>query len=817
MKTNNFSILKLISLILLISLFLSSCSNLGTQPPIEQPETSIKQFHQNLPYTEVTISLEVPKAIDNEIIFELIDDITGIELNPTRYVMTKLEDNLYELVIPIKVPSQIKYRFYKDNGLPIYETDSNNNVVQYRMAYVSNESIIPNILTNWQDEQYDHKYGKLSGQIVNIDTNSPIPNAIIVVGGKHSYSNSLGNFKIDKLPAGKHNLIISSTDGEYQTFQQEAIIGEGLTTQANVGLKSSTFVSISFVVDLPENTPADAQMRILGNTYQLGNVFGNIYNGTSIAPARAPKLSILSDGNFAITMSLPAGFDLRYKYSLGDGFWNAELDTDGNFKVRQLVVPDEDTIINDVIDNWGILDDQKVDFLVNTPENTPDSDVVSIQFNSFGWSPPIQMWKVNEYQWKYQLLSPFHMVGKIDYRFCRNDACDIAFDASAPINGYSFDTSNLPQNLDITISNWNGWGVEIQEPEISVPEINARPEGFIAGFAISDDYNVYTPIHIEKAFQNMLDVNANTTIIPIKWTLSSINPLVFEPITGSNPLWKDLVLMIQKAQKNNLQVWLSPQVELSTSAIKELSQLSEGNDGYKQFSEVYGEFLTYATDLANYMSVEGVIYPTEIIHLANVENYDGFSATMSQIILENLEVFRNRFPGKHFISFRNSSVTDSVLLSSIDGYLIKPEIDLLTSDYIGENFEKTIENYFEQVVFASYSDYNKPIIIGLDYPSISGTETGCVKVEDECLDFELINNLDIQQGQSLFPLDFETQINLFNSTFLAINNLDWIDGIVSLNYNPQVAIMDFSSSIRGKPSIGVFWYWYPRLLGIPVN
>lgn len=817
MKSINYSILKLFSVILLISLFLSSCSNLEPQASIEQPETSIKQFQQNLPYTEVTFSLEVPKAIESEIILELIDDITGIELNPTRYVMTKLEDNLYELILPIKVPSQIKYRFYKNNGLPIYETDANNNIVQYRMAYVSNESIIPNILTNWQDEQYDHKYGKISGQIVNIETNSPIPNALIVVGGKHSYSNSLGNFTIDNIPAGKHNLIISSTDGEYQTFQQEAIIGEGLTTQANIGLKSSTFVSISFVVDPPDNTPENAPLRILGNTYQLGNVFGNIYNGTSIAPARAPKLSILSDGNYAITMSLPAGFDLRYKYSLGDGFWNAEMNPDGNFMVRQLVVPDQDTIINDVIDNWGILDDQKVEFLVNIPENTPGSDIVSIQFNSFGWSPPIQMWKVSDFQWKYQLLSPFHMVGKIDYRFCRNDACDIAFDASAPVNGYSFDTSNLPQNLDITISNWNGWGLEIQEPELSVPEVFPRSEGFIAGFSISDNYNVYTPIHIEKAFQNMLEVKANTTVIPIKWTLSSINPVVFEPMTGSNPLWKDLVLMIQKAQKNNLRVWLSPQVELSTSAIKELSQFSDEYDGDNQFSEVYGEFLTYAVDLANYMSVQGVIYPTEINHQTNVEDYESFSSVMSQILLDHLDVYRNRFNGQHFISFNDSSVTDSVLLSSIDGYLIFPEINLISSDYLGENFEITIENYLEQEIFTSYSDYNKPIIIGLNYPSISGTESGCVNVEDQCLDFELINNLDIQQAQSLFPLDFETQIILLNSTFLAINNLDWINGIVSINYNPQVAIMDFSSSIRGKPSIGVFWYWYPRLLGISTN
>lgn len=817
MKRDNYSILKLISSIIVVSLLFSSCSVLPIEQPSEQSSSSLKQFQQNLPYTEVKILLEIPKATDNEIIFELIDDITGIELNPTRYIMAKLDEKNYELVLPIKAPSQIKYRFYKNNGLPIYETDSENNVVQFRMAYVTNESSIPNILANWQDEQYDHKFGKISGQIVNSETNSPIPNALVVVGGKHSYSNSMGNFRIEKIPPGKHNLVISSTDGEYQTFQQEAIIGEGLTTQANIGLKSSAFINVSFVVDPPENTPETASIRILGNTYQLGNVFGNIYNGTSIAPARAPKLSILSDGNYAITLSLPAGLDLRYKYSLGDGFWNAELNKDGNFVVRQLVVPEQDIIINDVIQNWGIADEQTVDFLVNIPENTPNSDVISIQFNSFGWSPPIHMWKISETLWAYQLLGPFQMVGKIDYRFCRNDACDIAFDSSAPVNGYSFDSTTVPQSFEVNITNWNGWGLEIDEPELNIPEIFPRQEGFIAGFSISDNYNVYTPIHIEKAYQNMTEVNANTTIIPIKWTLSSTNPVVFEPITGLNPLWKDLVLMIQKAQKNNLRVWLSPQIELSSTALRELSQTNDFSDFENKFSSDYRDFLNYSADLANYMSVEGIIYPTEIFYLPGIDQNDDIKINMSQTLLGNLDGFRNRFNGKHFISINHNDFSDSPLLSAVDGYLIIPEIDFVSSDFVGENYETTVRNYFQQMILPIFTEYSKPIIIGVNYPSITGTENGCIKIEDHCVDFETVNNLDYHQDQDLFSLDFNTQIILLNATFMAINDLDWINGIVSLNYNPQVAIMDYSSSLRGKPSIGVLWYWYPRLLGIPVD
>lgn len=806
--------LKLIAILFLMSLFLSSCSELNSEAITENPLSEPKQFLQNLPYTEIEIYLEVPKPTESEIIFELIDDITGIELNPTRYVMSKTDDQQYQLTLPIKVPSQIKYRFYKNNGLPIYETDADNKVIEYRMAYISNETVIQNVLTNWQDEQYDHKYGRITGQVLNSETNSPIPNALIVIGNKHGYTNSLGNFQIERIPAGKHNLVISSTDGEYQTFQQEAIIGEGLTTQANIGLKSAEFVEITFIVNPPENTPELAAMRILGNTYQLGNVFGNIYNGTSIAPARAPKLTSLPDGNYAITLRLPVGFDLRYKYSLGDGFWNAELNNDGNFVVRQLIVPDKETVINDVIGNWGSIEDQKIDFVVNIPENTPNTDVISIQFNSFGWSPPIQMWKTGDYQWQYQLLSPLHMVGKTDYKFCRNDACEIAYDSSAPVNGYSFDTSNIPTRLDVNITSWNGWGIETEEPELSAPEITQRSEEFVAGFSISNDYNVYTPIHIDKAYQNMLEVNANTVIIPVNWTLSSLNPLVLEPITGKNPLWKDLVLMIQKAQRNNLKVWLAPQIEVSSESIKQLTQNDLSENWELKLQEVFDEFLFYSVDLANYMNIEGIVIPTTIVLMPNVENYEKLSLQILKTLTNNIDDYRARFGGKYFISFDNAKISDTDILNVVDGYLITLKIDMLSSDYVDENYESTIKNYLEEVIYKNYFDFGKPIVLGLNFPSSSGTEKGCIMVEDQCLDFDVINNLDFQQAQSTFTLDLDTQIELINASLVAVNELDWINGLVSLEYNPQVAIMDHSSSVRGKPSIGVFWYWYPRLIGV---
>ncbi len=804
---------KLFTLAVFLSTFISSCSQIPEDLPIDMVNEKIEQYQQDLPYTEFNFILSIPKPVQNEIIFEMVDDITGIELNPTRYVMNKMDENHYQLILPVQVPSLIKYRFYKNDGLPIYETNSDNQIIEYRMAYISSPGEINNQLTNWSDEQYAHTYGRISGQAINAETNSPIPNALVVAGGLHSYTNSLGNFIIENLPPGKHNLVLMSTDGEYQSFQQEAIIADGLTTPAFIGMNASNFVNISFIVRPPEGTPEDAFIRILGNTYQLGNVFGNIYNGTSIAPARAPKLSTLPDGSYSITMSLPSGFDLRYKYSLGDGFWNAELHADNSFVVRKIVVPDQDTIITDVINSWKSTENQGVEFVVNVPENTPDTDKVSIQFNSFGWSPPIQMWQTGDYQWTYQLFGPYHLVSKIDYRFCRNDACGSADDASAPVNGYSFDTTSLPQQLNVNVSHWKSWNQEVEVPSLNAPEINFRGDNFIAGFSFSDQYNVNTPIYVESAYKNILGVNANSIVIPVKWTLQSLNPVILAPITGQNPLWKDLVLMIQKAQNLGLQVWLSPEIELSPKAVKQFVQEDFTTNWQENFSTLYSEYTIFSADLANYMNIEGVIYPTDILHLYKFQNYATLSEIMTSTTLSNMDDIKTRFKNNVFISFKGSELSENAILDEVDGYVITPKLDFEESDFVGENYQETFKAYLDEEVFSNYSEYGKEIFIGLNFPSVKGVERGCILSEEICYDFDIINNLGENLDNASFEIDLLSQVNIYHAAFNAINETEWINGVISQDYNPQVAIMDLSSSVRGKPAIGVFWYWFPRMLG----
>ena len=109
MKNNKFTyFLKFVLILLLFSLLISACGQTNDQMPEENSTNSIEQFSQDLPYTEVEFVLEIPSPTEYEIVFEVVDDITGIELNPTRYVMEKVDDNHFHLILPVQSPSIIK-------------------------------------------------------------------------------------------------------------------------------------------------------------------------------------------------------------------------------------------------------------------------------------------------------------------------------------------------------------------------------------------------------------------------------------------------------------------------------------------------------------------------------------------------------------------------------------------------------------------------------------------------------------------------------------------------------------------------------------
>ena len=107
---------------------------------------------------------------------------------------------------------------------------------------------------------------------------------------------------------------------------------------------------------------------------------------------------------------------------------------------------------------------------------------------------------------------------------------------------------------------------------------------------------------------------------------------------------------------------------------------------------------------------------------------------------------------------------------------------------------------------------NKPIVIAVGYPSVSGAETGCVpNTAGGCLDVSLLSRP--RDDIVNLSVDLQSQANVYESILTAINSRAWVSGIVSRGYYLPAALQDKSISVHNKPAADILWYWYPRLLG----
>ena len=436
--------------VIVILLCLYGCANLPngasldattTYSEIPKETSATKDIpEQNYKFAQVEFVVTIPASTQNEqkIYLSLLDEVTGLALNKESHLMelnlerSNTNVQVYQLSLPLLVGSTIKYHYAREDGsIIVGEHTTEGEPVRYRLLQVYAPGSIEDIVSRWTDTTYTGSTGQLIGKIVDANTGIPLDNQLISIAGIQATSDTDGSFVINGLPPGIHNLVVYSKDGKYQTFQQGARIAADLPTLAPIELQPREIVEGTFTVTLPENTPPLIPVRIAGNILQLGNSFSTRWAGMSSIPSMMPILEQLQDGRYTIKLSLPAGAYIRYKYTLGDGFWNAEHTGNGEFRSRHLIVPNQNFVIEDQVDTWNSNPDKNISFDVKVPENTPQGDFISIQFNPiFGWTEPIPMWKIGEDRWGYILYSPLNLPGNFSYRYCRNGECGLLDDTT---------------------------------------------------------------------------------------------------------------------------------------------------------------------------------------------------------------------------------------------------------------------------------------------------------------------------------------------------------------------------------------------------
>lgn len=757
---------------------------------------------------KVTLPQALPAG--SSLNFEIVDDVTGLAFNPQRYIMTKQDDLDYFVKLPIVIGSVLKYRYVRVSDSASIEFTPQVTAVRYRMANISGPAIFQDIIAGWIDQPYKGVIGRVRGQFLDKNTNLPIPNLLVSAQGIQTVTSSDGTFTLEGLTPGTHNLVVYSMDGKYGTFQQGVSIAEEATTPVFIALQTRQTVSVTFEVNTPSDFDTSIPLRIATNLQPLGNLYTDLLAGSTTVSSTLPVLTKIQEGKYRITLDLPMGFDLKYKFTLGDGLWNSELNADGSFVLRELIVTQGQTKIYDTVTTFQSPGFQPISFTVTTPAFTPIDDSISVQFNPFSWFEAIPMVRKSQNEWSYTLYSPLHMLGPVEYRFCRNEICDLT--SSVPINSQVFLPSNNSQSLSVNIAQWNNFS-SLGEPELVTDGGNVAPRSpFIAGFEFDRDYLPFQTQYLDYGLAAISSTASNFVIIPSTWTATRNTPPYLEPLPGQDYSWSQMSETLKSVESKGMQAILFPQVHFPNGSANYWQSAKRDEGWWITWYENYHRYIMQVVDWANANNVGGIVLgdPSVAASFKNGTLADGTLANAPlnaddqwrQLIKDIRAKYSGAIIGA--LAYPSSQKIEPGWLDSVDAIYVLYSPALSQSSSISTNdLMPLVRKDLEGNLYPKLSGFGKTVILGLNYPSASNAFGGCEDVLGSCM-----NNW----GNSQIDLNVQSQI--YNAAVIIAAKESWITGFISRNYQPIVAVQDSSCSINGKPAVDVLWFWYHFILNV---
>ncbi|NCP86933.1 MAG: hypothetical protein CO094_00110 [Anaerolineae bacterium CG_4_9_14_3_um_filter_57_17] len=774
------------------------------------------------PLAEITFNLALPAAPTpgSAVYIAILDEVTGLALNPLIYAMQAVDAQHYSVKLPFVLNSTVKYRYVLQGPFNAQETTALGQPVRYRLIQASGPMNVDDLLASWGSVPYSGEMGGISGIVTQAESGQPLTNILVTAGGVTALTDSLGQYALRGLRPGTHWLAAYTLDGTFQPFQQGAGVNANVNTEAAIQLQPVKTVQVTFNVAVPTDTVIGAPIRLVGNLLSLGNAFADLSGGVSIIASHSPTLTPQDNHHFTLSLRLPVGTDVRYKYTLGDGFWNAEHASDDSFVVRQLIVPASDTVISDTVVTWQAGPSAPILFDVTVPANTPVGDTVSIQFNPYGWTEPLPMWPMGNNRWVYQLYGPLNMLGRFGYRYCRNEQCGAADDiATAGGEGRNVSTSLTAENLQDTVNAWKWLPVSEPASLVAVP-VNPRTNGFVVGIEFQAGYHPSWQALYPSALTGVQGIGANTLIYTPTWSAIFADPLLFSPTTGRDPLWQDASQVIQYARALNFSTLIYPTPHFSPNAAGFWLNAPRTPEWWQEWFQRYRAFAVYHADLAAQGGAQGLILggdeltpslPGGILADGSPSNLPADAESTWRSIIKEV---RAHFPGKIYWAhpYQASLAPAPAFLNEFDGIYLLWSVPLAVNGSDVDNMTAEAGRRMDEELLPFLAENHQTVILALNYPSASGAASGCVPSgAGGCLDWSALAppNADIAAA----TLDLKMQADLYQAVLQALNVREWIDGFVSRGYYPPVALMDKSASIRNKTAADLLWYWYPRWLG----
>lgn len=805
-------IARILIFLCLTGIFISNCNPLF---PVE-PSTSFLYNRQQVLATFLVI-IPKPLPIDTSLNIEWINPIDARVPISERVSMEKLDDLHYQVDVPVDKFALLTYRYIVDGDVQAIETGWDGKAVPCRTFFITTHSRIQDNVIAFGNEHVDNPTGWIDGKITVTDLSVPTSDLLINIAGITTVSQADGKFHIRNIPTGTHNLTIYSPDGTITPIQQQAIVEDGTITPLDVEIPARKFVTATFILKTPENTPANADIRIFGSTTRLGKTHAGLFGGINPAPLLAPSLSRQSSNEWMLVIKLPAGEEIKYTYSLGDPVINAEEFINNRGPFRTILVPQEDFVIEDEVQSWGSTNVLPISVNLTLPPFTEDDDVIQVQVFTDYWSEPIPMWTKENGEFSYTYFPTSNNSGDIRFRFCRSFHCGLLTSETGGEFIGAINETEEPQEFSVIGSSWINFQQPVSPTVVDTGDYKPEKSMFSTGIELSDSFRAgWVPL-FPGTLNAIKELKANLIIIPVSATFRSADPVWLTSDLSLNPSIQSIRQMATQAKNAGFSVYLQPVLTYASTSDSFWNTFSKSEESWDEWMLEVSNFFHQVIFLANEIQAEGVVIGDETFSMVVAQSIEnqllaGQYRSESKIIWD--ELIKGWVDSTEIPVYLGIRLTD---LISMDATSIQPfdGIYLLDLDNIAMgsiepvSFADKTARTLDEIVFPIISGSKKKVLIGLDYSSTKYSDSVCTAFPSQCQSPKLLNfPAPIQPD---LELSMATQTSLYNAVMPEIIQRDWIEGIVSRRYLIPGGYQDQSSSIRGKPASDVVWYWFTTI------
>jgi hypothetical protein len=326
----------------------------------------------------------------------------------------------------------------------------------------------------------------------------------------------------------------------------------------------------------------------------------------------------------------------------------------------------------------------------------------------------------------------------------------------------------------------------------------------------------------QDALQNIHAFNGNWVFIDPTWTFKNNNPIIFAQQPGKDPFTKDTTETVTAARALNMNVALFPQPRFTSNANNFWNNAPRDQAWWDSWFNRYRAFAVNFADVATKADAQAIVLGGDWIGPAlpngtlGDKTSSGVPADAESRWLAIVNEVRQHYSGivLFALPYTNTDIQPPInLLKNTDGIYLLWFARL--SDSANPNkadIAAEAAHLLDENIFPVQTQVNKPLIIGVSYPSSSYSATGCIpNGNGNCFDWTALSrpNADI----TTVNLDLQQQFDIYDSMLNAINGRAWVSGFVSRGYYPPTELQDKSASVHGKPAADLLWFWFPRLLG----